>query len=92
LRGFGGLDEHPALQSLALTKIASKLTNTPIWIVIGHDDEVVNTDKVIALSRAIVAADAGAQAELHVIPTPGHTTPVRSHQNAAAWLLGLWKN
>ena len=53
---FKGLENSPAVTSLALARSAEKLANRPLWLCIGNKDRRVDTDAAIAFTRAVVEA------------------------------------
>lgn len=89
--GFAGMETNALMRSLAGENIAPQLVDKAVWVSIGSDDKVVDTDLVIEFTRRIVAAKADentpANVELHVMPTLGHTTPPNAHWEASRWLL-----
>jgi dienelactone hydrolase len=91
LREFQGAEDAPLVRRLALAKHADKLATRAIWIVIGATDQRVDTDLAIATARAITAAAVARnlpdRVELHVSPSPGHTTPAGAVEQSAAWIL-----
>ena len=60
LREFRGTPEPEKAEKLSLVEIAPKLAGRAVWVSIGNHDLRVNTDQVIAFTRAIVRAAAGA--------------------------------
>jgi dienelactone hydrolase len=86
---FGAKDPQ-RVEMLDLRRVAAKLADRPIWVTIGNNDERVGTDRAIAFTRDVVRAAAGekrpALVELHITTTPGHSTPVAAHDEAAAWV------
>jgi dienelactone hydrolase len=89
LREFAGMDKHEATRALALDRHADRLAGRPVWLCIGNQDDRVDTDRVIAFTRRLVAAAKKplAPVELHVMPTVGHRIHATAHDEAAAWLL-----
>ncbi|MCX6622597.1 MAG: prolyl oligopeptidase family serine peptidase, partial [Acidobacteria bacterium] len=95
LTEFAGMqDERPA-RALSTLRLADRLADRAIWIAIGSTDNRVSTARAIEFtSRIIEAATArGLQPkiELHVRPSPGHTTPAGSYGAAARWVVDLWR-
>ncbi len=91
---FEGMEKHPAVRALALTKQAAKLASRSIWVLMGDRDARVGTDAAIQFARAVwkVSAERDLRkgVELHVVPEPGgHTHPAGSHEQAAEWILKL---
>jgi dienelactone hydrolase len=90
LREFAGMEKHPATRALNLINSADKLAGRPIWICIGNNDERVNTDDVIAVTRKLVTAAVAqlkpAPVELHVMPTLGHRIHDTAHAEVATWI------
>lgn len=90
LREFDGMKPGDAAERLNVGRLASKLADRPIWVVIGNVDERVGTERAMRFTRAVVRAAVdqkhAALVELHVTTTPGHTTPAAAHDDAAAWV------
>lgn len=91
LREFDEADGIGLANELATVRLADRLADKSVWIIIGDRDERVGTDEAIATARAITRAalrDGGSsQVELHVLPEPkGHTTPQGAAAMAAAWI------
>lgn len=90
LREFSGQETSPLVRRLSLLHAAAALADRWAWMIIGHDDDRVGTDRAVALARAIsaAAADAGTtpRVTLHVAPVPGHRSLAEWHDQAAEWL------
>lgn len=91
LTEFKGAEQLPAVRSLALRTVASRLADRPVWIVIGDRDERVDTDAAIFFARSVSTESTRqklpGRLELHVLPEPrGHTTPSGAFELAAAWI------
>ncbi|MEX0977757.1 MAG: prolyl oligopeptidase family serine peptidase [Pirellulales bacterium] len=91
LSEFKGAQRAPLVRQLALTNHADKLAGRAIWITIGATDQRVDTDAAIATARAITAASVAKRlpdrVSLHVLPSPGHTTPEGFAEQSAQWIL-----
>jgi dienelactone hydrolase len=90
LREFRGAENSPLVKSLALANHADQLAGRGVWIVIGDNDQRVNTDNVIEfarkLSAACVAKKLRRPIELHVAAVEGHSTPKDTAEKSAAWI------
>jgi predicted esterase len=95
LTEFRGMEDHKATKAASLLHQAGKLAGRPVWVCIGNNDQRVNTDHLIALTRKIVAASAEqkkpAPVELHVMPTLGHRIHDTAYDEAALWIGKLWR-
>ncbi len=94
LREFRGTPEPEKAEKLSLVEIAPKLAGRAVWVSIGNHDLRVDTDQVIAFTRAIVRAAARSNrpdqvipVELIVAPTAGHRKIDQAHELLAAWIL-----
>jgi esterase FrsA len=87
---FHGLEQNSQLQALALSKVADKLADRRIWLIIGNDDRRVNTDRAIQFTRDVVRAAKRrklAPAVTLIVPaTPGHSSTEAMHHEAVEWL------
>ncbi len=94
LTEFAGLAGNVLTPQLALDTLATQLADRAAWITIGNHDERVGTDSVIAFSRALVQAAVQRglppRVTLHVLPTPGHSSDLTWHVEAAAWLQSVF--
>lgn len=88
LREFKGLEHQPAVIALDLAELADKLIARPVWLVIGDQDDRVDTDRAIAFARKVSGVSKEkTRIELHVMPEPrGHTTPSGAPEQAAIWI------
>ena len=90
LTEFHGQEKHPRLQALALSRLAEKLSDRKMWLVIGNDDGRVNTDSAIQFTRDVVRAAKQrkfpASVTLQVPNTPGHSSNPQMHLDAVEWL------
>jgi pimeloyl-ACP methyl ester carboxylesterase len=90
LSEFKGAEQSPLVQKLALVNYADVLATKGVWIIIGDRDVRVDTDSAITLARKISAAAAAKnltpRVELHVLSSPGHTTPAGAPELSAAWI------
>ncbi len=90
LREFSGQDQNPLVKRLALANAVETLADRAAWITIGNADTRVDTDKAIsfarALTRAALARDLPPRVTLHLLPSPGHSSEARWHDEAADWL------
>lgn len=90
LSEFRGGEDLPIVKRLALVKHADVLAERPVWIIIGDRDVRVSTDRAIALARKIsavaVAQNVTPRVDLHVLSSPGHTTPPGAAEQSAAWI------
>jgi dienelactone hydrolase len=90
LSEFRGGEDLPIVKKLALVEYADILAERPVWIIIGDRDERVSTDRAIALARKIsavaVAKNVTPRVDLHVLSSPGHTTPAGAAETSAAWI------
>ena len=90
---FAGQEHNPLVHQLALPTCADVLADRATWLMIGNADDRVDTDRVIAFTRALVRAATRrsllAQMTLHVLPTPGHSSEAAWHDEAAYWLAGV---
>jgi len=94
LREFHGTSHPRQAEALALTTLAPRLAGRPAWVTIGNHDTRIDTERVIAFTRALVQAgaaagkdDAPVPVELIVNATAGHRSTPRDHELLAAWLL-----
>jgi hypothetical protein len=94
VREFRGTSEPEKAEELSLVEIAPKLAGRAAWVSIGNHDLRVDTDQVIAFTRAIVRAAARSNrpdqvipVELIVAPTAGHRKIDQAHELLAAWIL-----
>jgi dienelactone hydrolase len=90
LREFRGAENAPLVKSLALGNHADQLAGRGVWIVIGDNDQRVNTDNVIEFARKLSAASVAKKLphhiELHVAAVEGHSTPKDTAEKSAAWI------
>lgn len=90
LSEFKGAEQSPLVQKLALANYADVLAAKGVWIIIGDRDVRVDTDSAITLARKISAAAAAKSltpyVDLHVLSSPGHTTPTGAAELSAAWI------
>ena len=89
LNEFKGLERHALTQSLALSQIAAKLADRPLWFCIGNNDRRVGTDSLIDFTRRVVAAckkGKTAPVEIHIMETEDHHIHDTAHEEAAEWL------
>ncbi len=95
LSEFAGMKQPEMGERLSLMHVIPKLTGIPVWIAVGNNDVRIDTDQVIAFSRALVRAYAKGRkdtavvpVDLIVAPTAGHMQAVdRAHPRGAAWIL-----
>jgi dienelactone hydrolase len=91
LSEFRSRQEHLLVKKLSLANQAEKLTERPVWIVIGDRDERVGTEHAIELASRLSAVakerNVASNVELHIMSEPrGHTTPRGSSRLAADWI------
>jgi dipeptidyl aminopeptidase/acylaminoacyl peptidase len=95
LREFDGAKDRSQIEAFDLKRVAAKLADRPIWVLIGNHDERVGTDRAIAFTRNLVRAAVEqkrpALVELHVTTTPDHSTPAAAHDEAAGWMAAQMK-
>jgi dienelactone hydrolase len=88
---FHGMNGNAMVRSLALDRIASRLTGRPIWIAIGNNDDRVGTDHTIYFSRRVVeeslAQGKPPDLELHITNAQGHNRAPGDWEAAVAWAL-----
>jgi dienelactone hydrolase len=93
LTEFAGQDDNPLVARLALLQAVDALADRQAWIAIGHADQRVGTDKVVAFADALTAAGQARglrdQVTLRIFPTPGHRSFPEWHDEAAAWFQRL---
>lgn len=96
LREFSATSQRERAESLNLSHLGPKLSNTSIWLSIGNNDARVNTDDAITFTRAIVHAAAQPEipdkvipVELIVAPAKGHSKIDLAHERLADWLLKM---
>jgi hypothetical protein len=96
LREFAKADKPKPAGTFALTRHADKLAGRAVWLCIGNQDERVDTDEAIVLTRKIVKAAVAenkpVRVELHVMPTVGHRIRATPHDEAAAWFAAWLKD
>jgi dienelactone hydrolase len=89
LREFRGAETLPLVKSLALTSHVDQLAGRGVWVVIGDNDQRVDTDNVIAFTRKLSAASVAKKlprhVELYVAAVEGHSTPPDTAEKSAAW-------
>jgi predicted esterase len=89
LREFTPLGTNPLVRAMNLEAAADRLCDRPVWIIIGHDDERVGTDRSVslagALERAARARGLTPSVTLQVLPIPGHRSFPEWHDQAAEW-------
>jgi dienelactone hydrolase len=94
LREFFEMRPDNRARALAAARLADRLCQRPIWIVIGSTDHRVSTAQTIEFSQRVVqAAEAHGYPpliDLHIVPADGHTVPDGSYAAAARWLLKQW--
>jgi pimeloyl-ACP methyl ester carboxylesterase len=91
LNEFAGASENPLVRKISLEQKAEELAGRGVWLVIGDQDERVNTRSAIQFASAVSAAAADkkidSRLELHIMPEPGgHKTPAGSAGRAAEWI------
>jgi pimeloyl-ACP methyl ester carboxylesterase len=90
LSEFRGAEALPLVKRLALIERAAALADKPLWIIIGDRDVRVDSDCAIALARRVSAAATAKgvepHVELHVLSSPGHTTPPGAAEQSAEWI------
>jgi alpha-beta hydrolase superfamily lysophospholipase len=90
LTEFAGQQDNPLTRRLALMHAVPQLADRAAWIIIGNADTRVDTDKAVALARALVAAGqslpAGRDVTLCLQPVSGHRSCPEWHDAAATWL------
>ena len=81
-------------RALAAVRLADKLYQHPMWIMIGNTDHRVGTDRAMEFTQRIIETSEAhglvPPIELRVLPAKGHTTPDGAYAQAARWLLTLW--
>ncbi|MDB6169269.1 MAG: hypothetical protein JWM88_2133 [Verrucomicrobia bacterium] len=94
LREFSATKNRALADSLSLSHLAPRLAKRPVWICIGNNDTRIDTDSVLAFTRALVKATAAVQppdvavpVEVIVNSSVGHRSSLHDHQLLAAWLL-----
>ena len=91
LKEFQGAENVTLVGELTAIRLAERLADRSVWIIIGDRDERVGTDESIAVARAITAEalrqGESSDVELHVLTEPkGHTTPRGAAELAAVWI------
>jgi dienelactone hydrolase len=91
LREFRGAETSPLVKSLALANHVDQLAGRGVWIVIGDNDQRVDTDNVIEFARKLSAASVATKKlprniELYVTSVEGHSTPPDTAEKSAAWI------
>jgi dienelactone hydrolase len=90
LSEFKGAEQSPLVGKLALANYADALAAKGVWIIIGDRDLRVDTDSAIALARKISAAAVAKgltpRVDLHVLSSPGHTSPPGAAETSAVWI------
>ena len=90
LREFAGLEANPLVRRLALVNAVEQLADRAVWITIGNADDRVDTDKAVALARALARAATALglppRITLQVLPVPGHVSQAEWHDQAVTWL------
>ncbi len=94
LREFQATRHRSQAEALSLPALAPRLAGRPAWVSIGNNDTRVDTDRIIAFTRALVKAtaegqkpDAPVPVELIVNSSGGHRSTLHDHELLAAWLL-----
>ena len=95
LHELSEMEHDERARTLAAVRLADRLYEHPIWLIIGNTDYRVGTDKAIEFAERIFeVADTHGQVppiELRVLPSRGHTTPAGAYADAARWLRAQWK-
>ena len=90
LREFAGLEDNQMVRRLALVNAVERLADRAVWITIGNADDRVDTDKAVALARALARAATALglppRITLQVLPVPGHVSLAEWHDQAVTWL------
>ena len=85
------MEELPLTRSLDLVGHSGKLAARNLWIVIGDQDERVNTQRAmelaLAVSHASVSQRTGTRLQFHLEAADGHRVPEGAYSRAAQWLL-----
>ncbi len=99
LREFNGTPRTDLAAQLSLAAAIPRLVGRPLWISISNNDERVGADRVIAFSRARVAASIGGRAGNPIVPVElvvgpavsaggsGHYSVQEADALAANWIL-----
>ena len=94
LKEFATITHRPQAEALSLTTLAPRLAGRPAWVCIGNNDARIDTDQVIAFTRALVKAtaqgqkaDASVPVEVVINTSAGHRSTLHDHELLAAWLL-----
>lgn len=99
LREFNGTPRTDLAARLSLAAVIPKLVGRPVWISISNNDQRVDADRVIAFSRALVAASVGGGAGNPIVPVElvvgpavsaggsGHYSVQEADALAANWIL-----
>jgi len=86
-------NEQPA-RLICASRIADRLTERKIWLIIGSTDFRVSTERTMDFTgRVIESALAQGRTpaiELHVQTSEGHRVPPFSYESGARWLLRQW--
>ena len=94
LKEFSVVTKRDQAEALSLSTLAPRLAGRPAWVCIGNNDARIDTDRVIAFTRALVKAttqvqkpDAAVPVEVVINASAGHRSSARDHELLAAWLL-----
>lgn len=94
LHELSEMEHDENARALAAVRLADRLYEHPIWLVIGNTDHRVGTASAIEFTERILeSAEVHGQVppiQLRVLPAKGHTTPDGSHLEAVHWLLKQW--
>jgi len=87
------VNEQPA-RLICASRIADRLTERKIWLIIGSTDFRVSTERTMDFTERVVES-ALAQGripaiELHVQTSEGHRVPPFSYESGARWLIRQW--
>lgn len=94
LREFQDMVDDHQTRALTASRLAARLYDRGIFIIIGSTDYRVSTHLAIQFTERVIeeAAAHGRQPriELHVEPADGHRSPAGSYPMAARWMLKQW--
>jgi len=87
LREFEGCKDNPLVTETALTCYAEKFSGKPVYLIIGDQDNRVDTDSVIKFARKVSQVSGKkTNIEIHVMPKPGHSIPDGAAESSAIWV------
>jgi pimeloyl-ACP methyl ester carboxylesterase len=94
LREFATIQNEQPARAVCAARIADRLTDRSIWIMIGSTDFRVSTQRATQFAERVVeAALAQGRApniELHIASSGGHALPPGAYEAGARWLRKQW--